>query len=91
MVLDVPGRQVFLRGVVELREQLGGRLAQRVDEHVQAAAVRHADDDFLYALRAAALHQLVHRDDEALAAFEREALLADVLGVQVALEPLGGR
>ena len=27
--------------------------------------------------------QFVHRGDEALAAFEREALLADVLGVQV--------
>ncbi len=38
-----------------------------------------------------ALDQLVHRRDEALAAFEREALLADVLGVQVALESFGRR
>ena len=36
-----------------------------------------------------ALHEFVHRGDEALAAFEREALLADVLGVQVALEAFG--
>ena len=41
-------------------------------------------------LRAGALHQFVHRGDEALAAFEREALLADVLGVQVALQAFGG-
>src|SRR3712207_8082653 len=37
------------------------------------------------------LDQFVHRGDEALAAFQREALLADVLGVQVALQALGGR
>ena len=41
-------------------------------------------------LLAGALDELVHRGDEALAAFEREALLADVLGVQVALEAFGG-
>jgi hypothetical protein len=35
------------------------------------------------------LDQLVHRGDEALAAFQREALLADVLGVQVALQAFG--
>ena len=29
--------------------------------------------------------------DQRVAAFEREALLADVLGVQVALEAFGGR
>ena len=51
--------------------------------------MRHADDDLLHALAAGALDELVHRGDEALAALEREALLADVLGVQVALEPLG--
>ena len=68
----------------------GRALAQRVDEHVQAPAVGHADHDLLHALAAGALDQFVHRGDEALAAFEREALLADVLGVQVALQPFGG-
>ena len=89
VVLHVARGQVFRRGVVELGEQVLGHLAQSVDEHVQAAAVGHADDDFLHALDAGALHQLVHRDDEALAAFEREALLADELRVQVALEAFG--
>ena len=51
--------------------------------------MRHADHDLLHALGTGALHQFVHRRDEALAALEREALLADVLGVQVALEALG--
>ena len=91
VVLDVARGQVLRRGVVELGEQVLRHLAERVDEHVEAAAVRHADDDLLHALAAGALDELVHRGDEALAAFEREALLADVLGVQVALEALGGR
>ena len=77
--------------VVELGEQVLRHLAEGVDEHVETAAVGHADDDLLHALVAGALDELVHRGDEALAAFEREALLADVLGVQVALEAFGGR
>ena len=52
--------------------------------------MRHADDDFLHALLAGLVDQLIHRHDEALAAFKREALLADVLGVQKALQPFGG-
>ena len=89
VVLDVARRQVLGRRVVELGEQVLRHLAERVDEHVETAAVRHADDDLLHALAAGALDELVHRGDEALAALEREALLADVLGVQVALEPFG--
>jgi hypothetical protein len=89
VVLDVAGGQVFRARVVELGEQVLGHLAQGVDQHVQAAAVGHADHDLLHALLAGALDQLVHRGDEALAAFQREALLAHVLGVQEALEALG--
>ena len=51
--------------------------------------MRHADDDFLDAGRAARLDQVVEQRDQRVAAFEREALLADVVGVQVALESLG--
>jgi hypothetical protein len=91
VVLDVAAGQVLGRGVVELGEQVGRQLAQRIHQHVQAAAVGHADHDLLHALLAGAVDDLVHRDDEALAAFEREALLADVLGVQEALQALGRR
>jgi hypothetical protein len=52
VVLHVTGGQVFGGGVVELGEQVLGHLAQRVDQHVQAAAVGHADHDFLHALGA---------------------------------------
>ena len=74
----------------ELGEQVLGHLAHDVDQHVEPAAVGHADDHLLDADGAGLLDQLVHGGNEALAAFEREALLADVLGVQVALQPFGG-
>ena len=73
VVLDVARRQVFGRGVVELGEHVLGHLAQGVDQHVQPAAVRHADDDLLHAALAGALHHLVHAGDEALAAFQRRS------------------
>ena len=53
--------------------------------------MRHADDALFDALLTAALDQIVHQRDQRIAAFEREALLADVLGVQVALETFGRR
>ena len=39
---------------------------------------------------AALLDEIVEQRDQRVAAFEREALLADVFGVQVALEAFGG-
>jgi hypothetical protein len=73
----------------ELQEQILRHLAEHVHKDVEAPAMRHADDDLLRAIGAGALDELVDRRDQALAAFEREALLADVLGVEVALEVLG--
>jgi hypothetical protein len=40
--------------------------------------------------RAGDTNQFVHGDDRALTPFKREALLADITGVQVALERFGG-
>ena len=74
---------------LELLEQLLRHLAQHVHQHVQPPAMRHADHDLLHAGRARALDQLVDRRDQALAAFERKALLAHVARMQVALELLG--
>ena len=91
VVLDVAGRQVGCRLALEFREQHRRRLAQRIHQHVQPAAVRHADDDLLCALRGRDTHQFVHGDDGRFAALEREALLADILGMQVALHRFGRR
>src|SRR5690606_42028240 len=50
----------------------------------------HADHDVLDAVAAGALDHRVQPGDQRIAAFQREALLADVLGVQVAFQALGG-
>ncbi len=75
---------------LEFLEQLTGRFADDVDQHIQPTPVRHTDDDFLHALSASLLHQLVHHRNQALAAFQGKAFLTDVAGVQVTLQPLGG-
>ena len=90
VVFHVTRREFFGRGMVKLGKQVFGLLAHGVDQHVQAPAVGHTDHNLLHALRTSGLDQLVHRSDKALAALQREALLADVLGVQKALQALSG-
>ena len=89
VVLHVAVGQAFGVLALELGEQIAGHLAHGVHEQVQAAAVGHADHDLLHADFGGMVDDFVHGDDEAFAAFEREALLADVLGVQVAFEAFG--
>jgi hypothetical protein len=91
VVLDVAGAPLHLRviGAFELREQRLRRLAEHVDQHVQAAPMRHADHDLLHAPSAGLLDDVAEQRNHALAALERKALLADVAGVQVALDALG--
>ena len=89
VVFHVAAGQVFRRGVLELGKQIGRHFAQRIDQHIEPTAVRHADHDFLQTNGTAPLNQLVHRRNKALAALQRKALLADKLGVQETLQPLG--
>src|SRR3546814_14930750 len=58
------------------------RLAHEVGEHVEAAAMRHADDHVLEAELAAALQDLLEGRDHRLAAVEAEARGAGVLLVE---------
>ena len=91
VILDVtraPGGGL-LELAFEFGEQHRRRLAEHVDQHVEPAAVGHADHDFLDAARAAALHDVVEERDQRVATLERKALLADVTRVEIALEPLG--
>src|SRR3954471_1347053 len=55
-------------------EQGAMRLAHDLREHVEAAAMRHAEHDLLHAEIAAALDDLLERRDQRLAAVEPEAL-----------------
>ena len=64
------------------------RLAHRVGEDVQAAAVRHADDRFLHAFAGGVVQDAVQKGDERLPTLQGEAFVADVLRVQEALEAL---
>ena len=76
--------------MVKLCKQIRRHFAQGVDQHVQTTAVGHADHDFLHALGASLLNQLVHGSNETLTAFQGEALLPHVLGVQKTLQAFGG-
>jgi hypothetical protein len=87
VVLDVPAATELLGSVVlELAEDRLRILPQDVRQHIEAAAVRHPEDDLADAVRARLLHRQVEQRDEALGALEREALGADVLLLDEALE-----
>ena len=101
LVLDAFGAEVVLhvartvrgRGVhvaLELREDLAVGLADDVRQHVEATAVRHADDDLVQAELGGLVDDRVHHRDDGLGALEGEPLLTHVLGLQEGLECLGG-
>ena len=70
----------------ELAEDLFDVLADRVGQDVEAAAMRHADHEFVDVAGGGALQDLFQDGERGLAAFEREALLADEAGVQEMFE-----
>ncbi|CKS31707.1 Uncharacterised protein [Mycobacterium tuberculosis] len=83
VVLDVTGA-VRLRRIqvaLELGEDLRVRLADDVGQHVEPAPVRHPDDHLVEAVLSALVDRRVHHRDHAFGAFQREPLLADVLGL----------
>ena len=92
VVLHVTGAAGLRRVHValELGEDLRQGLADDVGQHVEAATVRHADDDLVEALTGRGVDGGVHQRDQRLGTLEGEALLADVLGLQEVLERLGG-
>ena len=90
VVFHVAAGQAFGDVLLEFGKQFLGQLAQQVHQHVQAAAVRHADHYFLQAALAGFMHHGVHGDDEAFSALERKTLLAHVLAVQKTLQAFCG-
>ena len=77
------------RAALELVEDGAVRFAHDLREHVQPAAMGHADDDLLDAQRAAALDDLLERRNHRFAAVEAEALGAGEFQVAEFLEALG--
>ena len=86
VVLDVAGARADADLSFELAEQDLGMLAEDIHQDVEAAAVGHADDRLANASFSCVLNDLVEQGNEILAALEREALLADVLAMQVVLQ-----
>ena len=83
---DLVGRR---RAAFELVEDRAVRLRHHLRQHVESAAVRHADHDLFDAERAAALDDLLQRRDHRLAAVEAEPLGAGEFQVAELLEALG--
>src|SRR6266581_6469035 len=77
------------RAALELVEDRAVRLVHHLRQHVEPAAMRHADDDLFDAERAAALDDLLQRRNHRLAAVEAEALGAGELHVAELLEAVG--
>ena len=74
------------RAALELVKQRAERLAHHIREHVQPAAMRHADDDFLYAELAAALNDLLERGHRQFRTFQAETLRARIFLVEKSLK-----
>src|SRR5512133_1764946 len=74
---------------LELGEYGNVGLAHDVGQHVEPAAVRHAQDHFRDPELARPLQNLLERRDRRLAAVQPEALRSGELDVQEALELLG--
>ncbi len=93
VVLDVAGAALRDRrdrldrgGALELAEDRLVRAPEAVGEHVEPAAVRHADDDLARAVGGGELDHLVEHRDRHVEALDRELLLAQVGLVHEALE-----
>ena len=90
VVLHITGAPGFPMLAGELVEQVLCAFAKHVDQHVEAAAVGHADDGLFAALLTGATDQLLEHGDHGVATFQREAFGSRELGAQIFLQPLGG-
>src|SRR3954454_23944954 len=70
-------------------KQRAVRLAHHLGQHVEAAAMRHADHDFLYAEIAAALDDLLERRDQRLGAIQTEPFGAGEFEITEFFETFG--
>ena len=91
MVLHVAGalHALGIEIALELGEDLAVGLADDVGEDVQPAPVGHPEHRLLDAALGRLVQDGVEQRDRRLGPLEAEALLADVAGVQEALEGLG--
>ena len=91
MVLDVARAEnvVGHGSPLEFGEDRGVGLAHHIGQHVQATAMRHADDDLVHSDIDGCADDRLERGHRAFAAIQAEALGAGILDVQEALEAFG--
>src|SRR5699024_5984757 len=84
-VSGAPSRAA-VQGTDELSKQRRQRLGNEVAQDMQTSTVRHTDDNFIAALTRSGVNDGVHQRNQCFSALKREALLADVLGLQEVFE-----
>src|SRR4051812_683146 len=92
MIFDVAGaldRIGVGRAALEFMKQRAVRLAHDLSQYVEAAAMRHADHDLLYAQVAAALDDLLKRRNQRFGTVQAEPLGAGEFEVAEFLEAFG--
>ena len=90
MVFHVAAGQFDFGAAFKFSKQIARLFAQGIDQHIQTASVRHTDDNLFHTVFTRILNQVVQPDNHALAAFDTEAFLTDVFGMQVAFQRFGG-
>ena len=70
-------------------ENFFGRALGDVDDHVEASAMAHAHDQFMRAVLAGGVENLIDQRNQRGHAFEREALVAEIALLQHLLEDVG--
>ena len=91
VVLDIAHRGRLDQAPLKLVEQIAGMLAEDVDQDVQPATVRHADDRLDHTMGTCPLQRFVQHGYQTVGAFEAEPLRSGILGVEILLKTLGGR
>ena len=87
MIFHVAGADVA-DFALELVKKVDRVLAQYIDQHVEAAAVRHTNTDFLGPVTADPLNRFTHHRYQALSTLKTEPLGAGIFRAQRALETL---
>ena len=91
MVLHITGSGVSKPFTFKLVEQLFRIFAQSIHKNVQAAPMRHTQNDFFGAIGACTLDQLIKTGNKTLCALKAKALDAGITGTKVFFQAFGRR
>ena len=89
VVFYVAAGQLDFGAAFKFGKQIARFLAQDVDQDIQTTSVCHTDDDFFNTVFTCVLNQVIQTGNHTLAAFNAEAFLTDIFGMQVTLQSLG--